>query len=141
MMPLPEKTIFLIPVYNEEANVKPLLEELRGCFPSVPVCFINDCSQDNTEKILKSLECDFLSLPCNLGVGGGMQAGFRYAYKQGYDYAIRIDGDGQHPPSESEIPSSWHRLEVDPPWDPQSGGFPEDLGIRVHLVAMVQNGN
>jgi glycosyltransferase involved in cell wall biosynthesis len=100
-MSIPPQTIFLIPVYNEEANLEPLLEELREVFPSVPVCFINDCSLDNSERVLKTLDCDFISLPCNLGVGGAMQAGFRYAYSEGFQYAIRIDGDGQHPPSES----------------------------------------
>jgi len=100
-MSIYEQSIFLIPVYNEEANLIPLLEELRGVAPSAAVCFINDCSLDNTEKVLKTLDCDFISLPCNLGVGGAMQAGFRYAYAKGYRYAIRIDGDGQHPPGES----------------------------------------
>jgi glycosyltransferase involved in cell wall biosynthesis len=100
-MDLPEKTIFLIPVYNEEANVRPLLAEIRASFGSVPVCFINDCSQDRTRDVLRGADCHFIDLPCNLGVGGAMQAGFQYAYENGYRYAIRIDGDGQHPPAEA----------------------------------------
>ncbi len=100
MVDLPPKTIFLIPVYNEEANIAPLLAELRSLFPSAPVCFINDCSSDGTASVLRDSGCRYLNLPCNLGVGGGMQAGFRYAFDQGYDFAIRIDGDGQHPPAE-----------------------------------------
>lgn len=100
MIQLPTKTIFLIPVFNEMDNVEPLLTELRGCVGDVPVCFINDCSTDRTAHVLRSAGCFYLNLPCNLGVGGGMQAGFRYAFDHGYDYAIRIDGDGQHPPAE-----------------------------------------
>lgn len=96
-----DKTIFLIPVHNEEANVEPLLAELRAAFGSVPVCFINDYSRDRTRKVLRQNNCIYLDLPNNLGVGGAMQAGFRYAFEQGYEYAIRIDGDGQHPPAES----------------------------------------
>jgi glycosyltransferase involved in cell wall biosynthesis len=99
-MHLPEKTIFLIPSYNEEANIEPLVAELRSIYPDVPICFIDDCSGDHSRQALKKADCNFLTLPCNLGVGGAMQAGFRYAYDNGYDYAIRIDGDGQHPPGE-----------------------------------------
>ena len=100
MIVVPPKTILLIPVFNEEANVRPLLEEVRQYFPELPVCFINDSSTDGTRQVLRSACCRYLSLPCNLGVGGVMQAGFRYAVEQGYEYAIRIDGDGQHPPGE-----------------------------------------
>ena len=101
-MALPEKTVFLIPGYNEEENIGPLVSELRSIYPDVPICFINDCSVDKTARELEKADCDFLTLPCNLGVGGAMQAGFRYAYENGYDYVIRIDGDGQHPPGECE---------------------------------------
>lgn len=100
MSALPEKTIFLIPVYNEEENVASLLEELRSFFPKADVCFINDASRDRTINVLRECDCYYLNLPCNLGVGGAMQAGFMFAYDNGYDYAIRIDGDGQHPPAE-----------------------------------------
>ncbi|HAL91494.1 MAG TPA: glycosyl transferase family 2 [Verrucomicrobia bacterium] len=93
-------TIVLIPVFNEEANLLPLLKEVGAHLPGVPVCFINDCSTDGTAQKLKTAGCAHLNLPCNLGVGGAMQAGFRYACEQGYAYAIRLDGDGQHPPSE-----------------------------------------
>jgi glycosyltransferase involved in cell wall biosynthesis len=97
---MPVRTIILIPVYNEESSIGPLLAEIAASLPGVPVCFINDCSLDGTARVLRSSSCHYLTLPCNLGVGGAMQAGFRYAYEQGYDYAIRIDGDGQHPPEE-----------------------------------------
>jgi glycosyltransferase involved in cell wall biosynthesis len=97
---MPPNTILLIPVFNEEKNVGPICAEIRECLPSLPVCFIDDCSTDGTVQALRTATCRYVSLPCNLGVGGAMQAGFRYAYANGYDYAIRIDGDGQHPPSE-----------------------------------------
>ncbi len=99
-MQLPEGIIFLIPVYNEEANIEPLLNEIRDLYGQVAVCFINDCSRDRTRQVLRCHDCLYLDLPSNLGVGGAMQAGFRYAFEQGYQYAVRIDGDGQHPPHE-----------------------------------------
>ncbi len=100
MVDLPEKTVILIPAYNEAANIGPLFEEIKACWPQVDVCFIDDGSTDETMGILRRLPCRHLSLPCNLGVGGAMQAGFQYAFQNGYDYAIRMDGDGQHPPGE-----------------------------------------
>lgn len=100
MSPVPAKTIILIPAYNEAPNLGALYAEIRKCFPDVPVCFIDDCSTDETVQVLRTLSCHYLSLPCNLRVGGAMQAGFRYAVEKGYEYAIRLDGDGQHPPAE-----------------------------------------
>ncbi len=93
-------TIVLIPIFNEGENMLPLLKEVHACFPDYPVCLIDDGSTDHTRHLLRGTGCGYLSLPCNLGVGGAMQAGFRYAYEQGFDYAVRIDGDGQHPPAE-----------------------------------------
>lgn len=94
------RSVILIPVFNEEANAGPLVREVRKVFPGAAICFINDCSIDGTARVLRASGCVYLNLPCNLGVGGAMQAGFRYAYENGYDVALRLDGDGQHPPEE-----------------------------------------
>lgn len=72
---------------------------------SIPDCsitplFINDCSKDNTLTVLKELEVKYLSNPINLNIGGTVQTGFIYAYKNNFDYAVQMDGDGQHPPEE-----------------------------------------
>jgi len=61
---------------------------------------INDCSEDRTAAVARKHGAEVLDLPCNLGVGGAVQAGFRYACDHGYQYVIRCDGDGQHQPSE-----------------------------------------
>ena len=92
--------ILLVPAFNEEANIASLLAEIRTAWPDIPVCVIDDHSLDGTRRLLQSAGCDHLHLPCNLGVGGAMQAGFRYALEKGFDFAIRLDGDGQHPPAE-----------------------------------------
>jgi glycosyltransferase involved in cell wall biosynthesis len=93
-------TILLIPAYNEEACLAVLLEEVKKYVPALDMLVINDGSTDRTEQVVKQENVPCLTLPCNLGVGGAIQAGFQYAYESGYQYAVRIDGDGQHPPSE-----------------------------------------
>ena len=57
---------------------------------------VNDCSSDDTERLLEELGANYISLPCNMGIGGAVQSGYRYAAQNGYDIAIQIDGDGQH---------------------------------------------
>ncbi len=92
--------IILIPAFNEQDAIVPLIAGIRAEWPEVLICFIDDHSTDNTKEVLSEADCAYLRLPCNLGVGGAMQAGFRYALEQGYAYAIRLDGDGQHPSAE-----------------------------------------
>jgi glycosyltransferase involved in cell wall biosynthesis len=93
-------TVVIIPAYNEEGAIGNLLDELKQYVPNLDVIVINDGSTDYTALLAKKKGVKILDLPCNLGVGGAVQAGFRYAYDQGYQYVIRIDGDGQHPPGE-----------------------------------------
>lgn len=93
--------IILIPAFNEQDAIVPLIAGIRAVWPEVSICFIDDHSTDNTKRVLREEGCAYLHLPCNLGVGGAMQAGFRYAFDEGFMYAIRLDGDGQHPPAES----------------------------------------
>jgi glycosyltransferase involved in cell wall biosynthesis len=61
---------------------------------------VNDCSTDNTLVVLKQLNCIFLDLPVNLGIGGAVQSGYKYAWNNHFDIAIQLDGDGQHPVEE-----------------------------------------
>jgi glycosyltransferase involved in cell wall biosynthesis len=100
MFPSSEKFIFLIPVFNEADNISPLYGEIRSRFPDAAVCWIDDGSSDETAAKIRATGARSLHLSCNLGIGRAMQAGFRYALNQGFAYAIRIDGDGQHPPAE-----------------------------------------
>lgn len=98
-----KKILIIIPCYNEEKNVLALSRDLSaitidGC--SIVPLFINDSSRDNTLKVLKELGLKHLNNPINLNIGGTVQTGFFYAYKNGFDFAVQMDGDGQHPPSE-----------------------------------------
>jgi len=97
---LNKRTAAIIPAYNEEAALSFLLDELTVYIAPVDVIVINDGSTDATSAVARSKGAIVLDLPCNIGVGGAVQTGFKYAFDRGYEYVIRIDGDGQHPPSE-----------------------------------------
>ncbi|NID11906.1 glycosyltransferase family 2 protein [Fibrivirga algicola] len=93
--------LVVVPCYNEEeaiAGVVADINQVRDRYGlNLDVLAVNDCSKDNTLSVLQQLNCLHLDLPVNLGIGGAMQAGYRYAHRNGYDIAIQIDGDGQHP--------------------------------------------
>ena len=93
-------TLLIIPAYNEEAAIGSLIDEVRATVKGLDIAVINDGSDDATAEVAVSRGVVVLDLPCNLGVGGAVQAGFQYAYREGYKYVVRIDGDGQHPPAE-----------------------------------------
>lgn len=90
------RTLIIIPAYNEEKNILRTLADLKKYAPDCDYLVINDCSKDGTKAILKKEGISFLDLPVNLGIGGAVQAGYRYAERNGYDIAIQFDGDGQH---------------------------------------------
>ncbi len=92
-------TTAVIPAFNEERALGVLLAELRERFPGLPVTVVDDGSCDGTAAVARAGGARLLSLPCNLGVGGAVQAGFRDALQRGYSYVVRLDGDGQHPPA------------------------------------------
>ncbi len=92
------KLLILIPAFNEEGAVGDLVREVRQVMPGVPVLVVDDCSADATRAVATHAGADLLPLPYHLGLGGCVQAGYRLAYELGYDYVIRVDGDGQHDP-------------------------------------------
>lgn len=94
----------IIPAFNEGKTISGVVNEINNLdfgmgFDIAPVV-INDCSLDNTAAVARKLKCVLLDLPINLGIGGAVQTGFLYAYENNFDYAVQVDGDGQHPPSE-----------------------------------------
>ena len=93
-----KKVLVIIPAYNESENIKRTLQTLMDERLDVDYLVINDCSKDDTLNILKQIEARYVDLPINLGIGGGMQTGYKYALRNGYDVAIQMDGDGQHLP-------------------------------------------
>lgn len=91
-----QKILIIIPAYNEQDNIIRTIQDIELNAPEANYVVINDCSQDSTREILRDYGANYLDLPVNLGIGGGVQTGYRYALEQGYDIAIQFDGDGQH---------------------------------------------
>ena len=94
------KIAVIIPAFNEEKCIGPLIDELQAFVSFIDIVLINDGSTDETLRLARAKNIYVIDLPCNLGVGGAVQAGFKYAFENGYDQVIRIDGDGQHPPEQ-----------------------------------------
>ena len=92
------KLLIIIPAYNEQENIERVIESLKTKCPQYDYLIVNDCSTDKTAEICKKNNFNHISLCCNLGIGGGVQSGYMYAYCNDYDYAVQIDGDGQHDP-------------------------------------------
>jgi glycosyltransferase involved in cell wall biosynthesis len=92
------KILVIVPAYNEQDNLSDLVYKLRQVKPKLDILVINDRSQDHTAQICQELNVNTIHLPCNLGIGGAVQTGYKYAHLHGYDYAVQVDGDGQHDP-------------------------------------------
>lgn len=92
------KVLVIIPAFNEEKNIVNVVNKLKKTCLNVDYVIINDCSKDATEEVIKENRFNYISLPVNLGIGGGVQTGYKYAVENGYDIAVQIDGDGQHEP-------------------------------------------
>lgn len=90
------KVLVIIPAYNEEENIEKVVNNLKSVCPFVDYIIINDCSKDRTAEICQKNGFEYISLPSNLGIGGGVQTGYIYAKEHDYDIAIQYDGDGQH---------------------------------------------
>jgi glycosyltransferase involved in cell wall biosynthesis len=90
----------VVPAYNEEATVGAVVAAIRRNAPQLDVLVIDDGSTDATAERAEDAGAQILRMPFNLGIGGAVQAGFKYADEHGYDYMVQVDGDGQHDPSE-----------------------------------------
>lgn len=93
------RVLVIIPSYNEQSSIRATVNELREQAPDVDILAVNDCSSDSTQDILTELNVKHLRLPINLGIGGAVQAGYKFADLNGYDIAVQLDADGQHDPS------------------------------------------
>jgi len=93
------KRLAVLPAYNEEKNLPALYRELREKAPEYDVLAVNDGSTDGTLACCRENGIPALDLAVNLGIGGAVQAGYRYAAEHGYGIAVQVDGDGQHDPA------------------------------------------
>lgn len=93
------KKIVIIPAYNESVNIVNTVKEIKEKASDFDYVVINDCSSDKTLDILESNHLNYINLPVNLGIGGAVQTGYKYALEHEYDMAVQVDGDGQHDPA------------------------------------------
>jgi len=97
---IPPRTLLLIPAFNEQDAIARVIEEVCSVLPGLPILVVDDCSTDSTASFARDAGAQVLSLPCHLGLGGGVQAGYKLAFDLGYQHVVRIDGDGQHDPQD-----------------------------------------
>ena len=90
------RTLIIIPAYNEEGSIEKVVNNLIEKFPKYDYLVINDGSTDHTQSICNSNKYQVVNLAINMGIGGAVQTGYRYAWDNHYDIAVQIDGDGQH---------------------------------------------
>lgn len=93
------KKLVIIPAYNESENIVNTVKEIKEKASDFDYLVINDCSSDKTLEILESNHLNYINLPVNLGIGGAVQTGYKYALEHEYDMAVQVDGDGQHDPA------------------------------------------
>lgn len=91
--------MILIPAFNEEGAVGGVIREIRSCDPSLPILVVDDGSADGTRTAAREAGAEVITVAHHLGLGGCVQAGYRLAYDLGFEYVIRLDGDGQHDPA------------------------------------------
>lgn len=99
MIPTLEKTLVVMPAFNEEESVGKVVLEVFQKLPGITCLVVDDGSADETAKEAQIAGAIVASLPFNLGVGGAMRVGFRYALENGFDNVVQIDADGQHDPA------------------------------------------
>ena len=90
------KLVAIVPAWNESGAIGEVVDEIRDYDPTVDVVVIDDASTDDTAEVAALHGATVLRLPFNIGIGGAVQTGFRFALDEGYDAAVRLDGDGQH---------------------------------------------
>ena len=94
------KKLVIIPAYNEENSIGAVIEDIHLHAPDMDIVVVNDGSSDRTAKVALRHQAIVLNMPFNVGIGGGMQTGYRYALEHHYDIAVQMDADGQHCASE-----------------------------------------
>jgi hypothetical protein len=94
------RVVAVVPAWNEAGAIGRVVDEIRAVDPSIDVVVVDDASTDETAALAEAHGAIVMRLPFNVGIGGAVQTGFKYALANGYDAAVRLDGDGQHDPRE-----------------------------------------
>ncbi|MCD9022988.1 glycosyltransferase family 2 protein [Cohnella silvisoli] len=98
-----KEILIVVPAYNEAEGIVQVVAEIRGRLPEADVLVVNDGSSDRTGMLAEAAGALTVHLPANLGIGGAVQTGYKYAAEFGYRYAAQIDGDGQHDPADFNL--------------------------------------
>lgn len=98
-----DSLLVVVPAFNEEGAIEHVVDSVRRVLPDVPVIVIDDGSEDATTIRATRAGAEVIQLPHNLGLGGAVQTGYRFAFEHGYDTVVRVDGDGQH--NAADIPA------------------------------------
>jgi len=130
-----DRAIIVMPVFNEELNIRRVVEEIQAGRIDADIVVVNDGSTDATCEILKSLPVIAVSHPINLGYGATVQTGLRFAVRQGYSRVILMDGDGQHVPA--EIPKLLEKLDEGADIVIGSRLLGSDGGYRIPLLRRI----
>ncbi len=132
------RKLAIVPAYNEEGMVGRVVREIRRHAPDFDIVVVDDGSTDGTAAEAEAEGVAVLRHPFNLGIGGAVQSGFKYAAAQGYDVAVQVDGDGQHKPA--YLYDLLRELRTDGAADMVSGSrFRGDPGYKVPLGRRVGN--
>ena len=94
------RRVAIVPALNEAQNIGRVIDELRAFDPGLEIVVVDDGSLDGTAHAAAAKGARVLRLPFNLGIGGAVQTGFRFAFENDFDIAVRVDGDGQHDPAQ-----------------------------------------
>lgn len=112
--PASDRVLIVIPAWNEELALPGVLREVATVLPDHDIVVVSDGSTDGTADVARQAGVTVLELPLNLGVGGAMRAGFKYALRSGYDAVVQLDADGQHDPRNvPELIAAMHELQAD----------------------------
>ncbi|MFE1336447.1 MULTISPECIES: glycosyltransferase family 2 protein [unclassified Streptomyces] len=105
-----KRVLIIMPAWNEADGVADVIKEVHATLPGADVLVVDDGSTDETAAVARAAGATVLKLPYNLGVGGAMRAGYKYAHDREYDVAIQVDADGQHDPR--NVPELLARLDA-----------------------------
>ncbi len=97
------RRIAIIPAFNEEGTVGRVIREIRQTHPEFAILVVDDGSKDRTAVIGAEHGARVARLPFNLGIGGAVQTGYKFALENGFDIAVQVDGDGQHDPGQLDV--------------------------------------
>ena len=102
-LPPGKRLLVIIPAYNEQDSLAQVVDSVFDAVPEADVLVVNDGSRDRTARVAQQVGAKVVTLTYNLGIGAAVQTGFIMAADGGYDFAVQVDGDGQHDPNEMEV--------------------------------------